>query len=119
MGAVQLSPGANAIETVKAVKARAAELEANFPDDIQISFPYDTSKFVSAAIEKVIYTLVEAIVLVFLVMLLFLQNLRYTLIPTIVVPVYLGHLCGDVFDGLLGEHDDHVRYGACHWYFGG
>jgi multidrug efflux pump len=87
MGAVQLSPGANAIETVKAVKARAAELEANFPDDIQISFPYDTSKFVSAAIEKVISTLVEAIVLVFLVMLLFLQNLRYTLIPTIVVPV--------------------------------
>lgn len=87
MGAVQLSPGANAIETVKAVKARAAELEANFPDDIQISFPYDTSKFVSAAIEKVIHTLIEAIVLVFLVMLLFLQNLRYTLIPTIVVPV--------------------------------
>ncbi|WP_219701581.1 efflux RND transporter permease subunit [Marinomonas lutimaris] len=87
MGAVQLSPGANAIETVKAVKARVAELEANFPDDIQISFPYDTSKFVSAAIEKVISTLVEAIVLVFLVMLLFLQNLRYTLIPTIVVPV--------------------------------
>ncbi|NLQ18027.1 multidrug efflux RND transporter permease subunit [Marinomonas sp. M1K-6] len=87
MGAVQLSPGANAIETVKAVKARAAELEENFPDDIQISFPYDTSTFVSAAIEKVIYTLVEAIVLVFLVMLLFLQNFRYTLIPTIVVPV--------------------------------
>ena len=87
MGAVQLSPGANAIETVKAVKARAAELEETFPDDIQISFPYDTSKFVSAAIEKVIYTLLEAIVLVFLVMLLFLQNLRYTLIPTIVVPV--------------------------------
>ncbi|UTV99790.1 multidrug efflux RND transporter permease subunit [Marinomonas rhizomae] len=87
MGAVQLSPGANAIETVKAVKARAAELEETFPDDIQISFPYDTSKFVSAAIEKVIYTLLEAILLVFLVMLLFLQNLRYTLIPTIVVPV--------------------------------
>jgi len=87
MGAIQLSPGANAIDTVKAVKARAAELEMNFPDDIEISFPYDTSKFVSAAIEKVINTLVEAIILVFLVMLLFLQNLRYTLIPTIVVPV--------------------------------
>jgi multidrug efflux pump len=87
MGAIQLSPGANAIDTVKAVKARAAELEMNFPDDIEISFPYDTSKFVSAAIEKVIHTLVEAIILVFLVMLLFLQNLRYTLIPTIVVPV--------------------------------
>jgi multidrug efflux pump len=87
MGAIQLSPGANAIDTVKAVKARAAELEMNFPNDIEISFPYDTSKFVSAAIEKVIHTLIEAIVLVFLVMLLFLQNLRYTLIPTIVVPV--------------------------------
>lgn len=85
--AIQLAPGANAIETVKAVKARMAELEKNFPDDMQVSFPYDTSKFVSAAIEKVIHTLLEAIVLVFLVMLLFLQNIRYTLIPTIVVPV--------------------------------
>lgn len=85
--AVQLAPGANAIETVKAVKARMAELQKNFPDDMQVSFPYDTSKFVSAAIEKVIHTLVEAIILVFLVMLLFLQNFRYTLIPTIVVPV--------------------------------
>ena len=87
IAAIQLSPGANAIDTVKAVKARMAELEKNFPSDMQVAFPYDTSKFVKAAIEKVIHTLVEAIILVFLVMLLFLQNLRYTLIPTIVVPV--------------------------------
>lgn len=89
IGAVQLAPGANAIETVSAVKARLAELSVHFPADIELSVPYDTSRFVRAAIEKVIYTLAEAVVLVFLVMLLFLQNLRYTLIPTIVVPVCL------------------------------
>jgi multidrug efflux pump len=66
-----------------------AELSQNFPDDIQYAVPYDTSRFVEVAIGKVIQTLVEAVVLVFLVMWLFLQNLRYTLIPTIVVPVCL------------------------------
>lgn len=89
IGAVQLAPGANAIKTVDAVKARLAELSVNLPDDVEVSVPFDTSRFVKAAIEKVIYTLIEAVVLVFLVMLLFLQNLRYTLIPTIVVPVCL------------------------------
>lgn len=89
IGAVQLAPGANAMQTVEAVKKRLDELSANFPDDIELSVPYDTSRFVDAAITKVIYTLVEAIVLVFLVMLLFLQSIRYTLIPTIVVPVCL------------------------------
>ncbi|WP_293778085.1 efflux RND transporter permease subunit [uncultured Oxalicibacterium sp.] len=88
-GAVQLAPGANAIETVKNVKARLAELSVNFPPDVEVSVPYDTSRFVSVAIEKVIHTLIEAVVLVFLVMFLFLQNIRYTLIPTIVVPVCL------------------------------
>jgi len=88
-GAVQLAPGANAIATVEAVKARLAELEPNLPDDIEVSVPYDTSLFVSASIEKVIHTLVEAVILVFLVMFLFLQNVRYTLVPTIVVPVCL------------------------------
>ena len=87
--AVQLAPGANAMQTAKAVKARLAELSQNFPDDIQYAVPYDTSRFVEVAIGKVIQTLVEAVVLVFLVMWLFLQNLRYTLIPTIVVPVCL------------------------------
>lgn len=88
-GAIQLSPGANAIQTAEAVKQRLAELSANFPSDVEYSVPYDTSRFVEVAIEKVIYTLVEAMVLVFLVMFLFLQNVRYTLIPSIVVPVCL------------------------------
>lgn len=88
-GAIQLSPGANAIQTAEAVKARLAELSVNFPDDVEYSVPYDTSRFVDVAIEKVIHTLIEAMVLVFLVMFLFLQNVRYTLIPAIVVPVCL------------------------------
>ncbi|MCJ1884219.1 multidrug efflux RND transporter permease subunit [Pseudomonas sp. LA21] len=88
-GAIQLSPGANALQTAELVKERLAELSANFPDDVEYSVPYDTSRFVDVAIEKVIHTLIEAMVLVFLVMFLFLQNVRYTLIPAIVVPVCL------------------------------
>ncbi|MBB4819291.1 multidrug efflux pump [Pseudomonas alcaligenes] len=88
-GAIQLSPGANAIQTAAAIKQRLAELSVNFPDDVEYSVPYDTSRFVGVAIEKVIHTLLEAMVLVFLVMFLFLQNVRYTLIPAIVVPVCL------------------------------
>ncbi|MDG9857803.1 multidrug efflux RND transporter permease subunit [Pseudomonas nitroreducens] len=88
-GAIQLSPGANALQTAALVKERLAELSANFPDDVEYSVPYDTSRFVDVAIEKVIHTLLEAMVLVFLVMFLFLQNVRYTLIPAIVVPVCL------------------------------
>ncbi|MGN7741916.1 multidrug efflux RND transporter permease subunit [Pseudomonas sp. 22526] len=87
--AIQLSPGANAIKTASAVKERLHELSVNFPENVQYSVPYDTSRFVDVAIEKVIHTLIEAMVLVFLVMFLFLQNLRYTLIPSIVVPVCL------------------------------
>nr|WP_064495798.1 multidrug efflux RND transporter permease subunit TMexD [Pseudomonas chengduensis] len=87
--AVQLSPGANAIQTAEAVKQRLDELSVNFPDNVEYSVPYDTSRFVDVAIDKVIMTLVEAMVLVFLVMFLFLQNVRYTLIPSIVVPVCL------------------------------
>ncbi|HAJ13836.1 MAG TPA: multidrug efflux RND transporter permease subunit, partial [Comamonadaceae bacterium] len=88
-GAIQLSPGANALQTAALVKQRLDELSANFPDDVEYSVPYDTSRFVGVAIEKVIHTLIEAMVLVFLVMFLFLQNVRYTLIPAIVVPVCL------------------------------
>jgi multidrug efflux pump len=86
---VQLAPGANALETAKGIKARLAELSKNFPGDIEYSVPFDTSIFVEVAISKVLMTLAEAVVLVFLVMLLFLQNFRYTLIPTIVVPICL------------------------------
>ncbi len=88
-GAVQLSPGANAIATAEAVRQRLQELSANFPDEVEFSIPYDTSRFVDVAIDKVIYTLIEAMALVFVVMFLFLQNIRYTLIPSIVVPVCL------------------------------
>ena len=87
--AVQLAPGANALATAKGVKARLQELSANFPKEMAYSVPYDTSKFVDVAIKKVLMTLGEAVVLVFLVILLFLQNIRYTLIPTIVVPICL------------------------------
>ena len=86
---VQLAPGANALETAQGIKTRLAELSKNFPSDVSYSVPFDTSIFVKVAISKVLMTLAEAVVLVFLVMLLFLQNLRYTLIPTIVVPICL------------------------------
>jgi len=86
---VQLAPGANALLTAEAVKARLAELSADFPEEVEYAVPYDTSRFVEVAIGKVLQTLAEAVILVFLVMLLFLQNMRYTLIPTIVVPVCL------------------------------
>ena len=87
--AVQLTSDANAIATANAVKQRLKELSALFPEDMEYSTPYDTSIFVDVAIKKVVATLAEAVVLVFLVMFLFLQNFRYTLIPTIVVPVCL------------------------------
>lgn len=86
---VQLAPGANAPKTVFGVKKRLKELSASFPEEITYFTPFDTSRFVEVAIEKVLHTLLEAACLIFLVMFLFLQNLRYTIIPTIVVPVCL------------------------------
>ncbi|MHC8351523.1 multidrug efflux RND transporter permease subunit [Pseudomonas sp. RT4P38] len=86
---VQLATGANALQTAAAIKARLDQLSSTLPANMTLSVPYDTSYFVDVAIKQVIYTLIEAMVLVFLVMLLFLQNLRYTLIPAIVVPVCL------------------------------
>jgi len=86
---IKLAPGANALSTVLAVKARALEIGKQFPSDIKVIFPYDTSPFVQLSIRQVIQTLLMAIFLVFLVMFLFLQNFRATLIPTIAVPVVL------------------------------
>ncbi|MEN3977001.1 efflux RND transporter permease subunit [Emcibacter sp. SYSU 3D8] len=91
--AVQLQTGANALATAKAVKARVAELSKDFPGDMTWSVPYDTTPFIQISVEEVAKTLAEAIVLVFLVMFLFLQNLRATLIPTVVVPVALAGAC--------------------------
>ncbi len=86
---VQLSPTGNALGTAKAVKAKLDELSKYFPAGVEYKIPYDTSKFVQISIEEVVKTLFEAMALVFLVMLVFLQNIRYTLIPSIVVPISL------------------------------
>ncbi|MFA7664565.1 MAG: efflux RND transporter permease subunit [Burkholderiaceae bacterium] len=87
--AVQLAPGANALSTATAVSDKLDELSRYFPEGVVHAIPYDTAPFVRISIEQVVKTLAEAMVLVFLVMLVFLQNLRYTLIPTIVVPIAL------------------------------
>ncbi|MDX1696622.1 MAG: efflux RND transporter permease subunit, partial [Ketobacteraceae bacterium] len=87
--AISLASGANALETAESVRARVAELEPYFPQGLDVVYPYDTTPFVRLSIEGVVQTLLEAIVLVFFVMLLFLQNLRATLIPTIAVPIVL------------------------------
>ncbi|MGN7935064.1 multidrug efflux RND transporter permease subunit [Pseudomonas sp. 22447] len=86
---VQLSPGANALSTATLVREKMDELARYFPAGVEYKIPYDTSPFVKVSITKVVYTLGEAMLLVFAVMFLFLQNIRYTLIPTLVVPVAL------------------------------
>ncbi len=91
--AVQLLPGANALAVAKAVEARLAEMERSFPPDIGWSIPFDSTPFINASIKAVVMTLIEAMILVFLVMFLFLQNWRATLIPTIVVPIALAGAC--------------------------
>jgi len=86
---VQLAPGGNALESAKLVRAKMNDLSAFFPQGVKWDIPYDSSRFVKISITQVASTLIEAVVLVFLVMFLFLQNWRYTIIPTIVVPVAL------------------------------
>ncbi|MHB1348604.1 MAG: efflux RND transporter permease subunit [Desulfobulbaceae bacterium] len=87
--AIRLAAGANALDTAERVKAKMAELAKYFPAGVQVVYPYDTTPFVKISIEEVVRTLAEAILLVFVVMFLFLQNFRATLIPTIAVPVVL------------------------------
>ena len=87
--AITLATGANALDTAKAVRNKLSELQPYFPAGVQVVYPYDTTPFVEISIKEVAHTLIEAIVLVFLVMYLFLQNFRATLIPTIAVPVVL------------------------------
>ena len=86
---IMLATGANALDTAQAVRDTLAELQPYFPDGVDVVYPYDTTTFVKISIMEVVQTLIEAIALVFLVMLLFLQNFRATLIPTIAVPVVL------------------------------
>ncbi len=87
--AIRQAPGANALETADAVKAKLAEMSRFFPPSLRVIFPYDTTPFVKVAINEVVKTLIEAVFLVFLVMWLFMGNLRATLVPTIAVPVVL------------------------------
>ncbi|GFE74761.1 efflux RND transporter permease subunit [Novosphingobium sp. TCA1] len=86
---VKLASGANALDTVDLVKAEVERIAKNFPQDVKVSYPYDSTPFVRLSVEQVVHTLFEAVVLVFLVMFLFLQNWRATIIPTIAVPVVL------------------------------
>ncbi|MBP6395943.1 MAG: efflux RND transporter permease subunit, partial [Giesbergeria sp.] len=86
---VQLTPSGNALAAAEAVRKKMDELQRYFPEGVTYSIPYDSSGFVSISIKQVAYTLIEAVVLVFLVMFLFLQNIRYTIIPTLVVPIAL------------------------------
>ncbi|CAN1724923.1 Multidrug resistance protein MexB [Hyphomicrobium sp. 1Nfss2.1] len=90
---VTLAPDGNALETAKAIRAKMEELSQFFPANLKWDIPYDITPAVEASIEKVMHTLIEAVVLVFIVMFLFLQNIRYTLIPTIVVPIALLGTC--------------------------
>ncbi|WP_142780360.1 efflux RND transporter permease subunit [Agrobacterium sp. T29] len=94
---VQLSPTGNALQTSEGVRATMEELSRYFPPGLEYEVPYDTSPFVKISIQKVINTLVEAIILVFVVMFVFLQNIRYTIIPTLVVPVALLGTCAIMY----------------------
>ena len=86
---VRLATGANALDTVNLVKAELERISKGFPPDVKVIYPYDSTPFVRHSVEQVVHTLIEAVVLVFLVMFLFLQNWRATIIPTIAVPVVL------------------------------
>ncbi len=98
--AIRMEAGANALDTANAIKAKMADLGRSFPPGMKVVYPYDTTPFIKVAIGEVVKTLLEAIVLVFLVMYLFLGNLRATLVPTIAVPVVILGTFGVL--GLLG-----------------
>ena len=87
--AVSLATGANALDTAERVKAKIDELAQFLPDGVKYSYPYDTTPFVEISIDEVVKTLIEAVILVFIVMFLFLQNFRATLIPSLAVPIVL------------------------------
>lgn len=87
--AIRLAAGANALDTVERVKSKMEELSRYFPAGMEVVYPYDTTPYVEVSIKEVVRTLIEAVFLVFVIMFLFLQNIRATLIPTIAVPVVL------------------------------
>jgi HAE1 family hydrophobic/amphiphilic exporter-1/multidrug efflux pump len=109
---IRLAAGANALATSDAVKQRLVELSATFPPGLEVAYPVDSTPFVRISIEEVVKTLLEAIALVFIVMLVFLQNIRATLIPTLAVPVVARHVRRAGGVRLLDQHVDPVRHGA-------
>ena len=113
--AIKLASGANALDAVAAVKATIEGLRPIFPPGLKVVYPLDTTPFVKHSVKDVMVTLAEAIALVFLVMLLFLQNVRATLIPTIAVPVVLLGTCGGARSlRLFHQQSDALRHGARH-----
>ncbi len=113
--AIRQVPGSNALDTADAIKAKLKDMSRYFPPGMKVVYPYDTTPFIKVAIEEVVKTLFEAILLVFLVMYLFLGNIRATLIPTIAVPVVLlGTFAVSGAFRVLHQHADHVCHGAGH-----
>ncbi len=111
--AIMLASGANAIDTAEAVQSTINNLSQTLPANVEVVYPYDTTPFVKLSIEDVVKTLFEAIVLVFIVMFVFLQNIRATLIPTLAVPVVLlGTFAVLVGLRLFDQYLDDVRHGA-------
>ncbi|MFP1484434.1 efflux RND transporter permease subunit [Escherichia coli] len=106
--AIKLATGANALDTSRAVKEELNRLSAYFPASLKTVYPYDTTPFIEISIQEVFKALVEAIILVFLVMYLFLQNFRATIIPTIAVPVVILGTFAILSGGRF--HHQHVNY---------
>ncbi len=118
--AIRQVAGANALDTANAIRAKMEEMSRYFPHGMKVVYPYDTTPFIKVAIEEVVKTLFEAILLVFLVMWLFMGNIRATLIPTIAVPVVLlGTFARAGAVRILHQHADDVRHGAGHRPAGG
>ncbi len=118
--ATYLQPGANALEVAQQVRTRMRELKAGFPEGVDYTIPFDTTRFVDASIKEVTKTIVEAALLVLAVVFLFLQTWRATLIPMIAVPVSLiGAFAGLWLVGFSHQHADLVRAGARHRHRGG
>lgn len=112
-----LAPGANALDTVRRIRAQMHELVKSFPPGVRYDIPYDTTRFIEASIEEVVKTLGEALILVILVVYLFLQSWRATVIPAVAVPVSLiGPFAGMDLLGFFHQHAHALRYGAGHRY---
>ena len=116
---ISLSPGADALKTAELVKSRMDEMAKGLPDGLAYTYGSDTTDFIKLSVEEVTKALLEAIVLVIVVMFIFLQSWRATLIPAIAVPVgFAGNLRGVLYRRFLDQYVDAVRPGAGHRFAG-